>query len=178
MSENHEYQDFLKSTGSRPSRNITEQIFASVRTDLNPNAYRLFAKLLMIHTVTAVATLSVCPQFGFRILSEGMGLMHVFMAFGTYGCFVACGSFFMGTSLLIASLALKPGEIQKIRRNRWLMTGTLTLLSLGVFTMVGPELVFSLTLPWLLGSLIGSIVTLELGWQLRVRFTHNEEARK
>lgn len=173
MSENHDYQDFLNGPGSRPPRKITEQIFASVRTDFNPNAYWLFAKLLMIHTVMAVATLSVCPQFGFRVLGEGMGLMHVFMAFGTYGCFVACGSFFMGTSLLIASLVLKSGEIQKIRRNRWLMTGTLTLLSLGMFFMVGPELVFSLTMPWFFGSLIGSIVTLELGWQLRVRFTHN-----
>lgn len=172
MSENHDYQDFLKGAGSRPPQKITEQIFASVRTDLNPNAYWLFAKLLMIHTVTAVATLSVCPQFGFRILGEGMGLMHVFMAFGTYGCFVACGSFFMGTSLLIASLALKAAEIQKIRRNRWLMTGALTLLSLGFFTMAGPELVFSLTMPWLLGSLIGSVLTLEFGWFLRERLVN------
>lgn len=172
MSENHDYQDFLKGAASRPPRKVTEQIFASVQTDLNPNAYWLFAKLLTIHTVTAVATLSVCPQFGFRILGEGMGLMHVFMAFGTYGCFVACGSFFMGTSLLIASLALKSGEIQKIRRNRWAMTGTLTLLSLGFFIMAGPEVIFSLTIPWLIGSLVGSILTLELGWHLRERLVN------
>ena len=172
MSENPDYQDFLKGAGSRPTRRITEQIFASVRTDLNPNAYWLFAKLLMIHTVTAVATLSVCPQFGFRVLGEGMGLMHVFMAFGTFGCFVACGSFFMGTSLLVASLTLKAGEIRKIRRNRWLMTGTLTLLSLGFFIMIGPEIIFSLTMPWLVGSLVGSIFTLELGWYLRERLVN------
>ena len=165
----NEYQEFLKSSDSVPSSRVSSIILEKVHTDLNPSPFKVFSKLLLIHSLTAVVTLSVCPQFGFRILGEGMGLMHIFMAFGQYGCVIACGSFFTGMSLLMGSLVLRVEEIRKIRQNRWLELVLLTLLSLGFFVMMDAELIFGLTVAWFLGAMLGSAATLELGWMLRLK---------
>ncbi|MCC7442672.1 MAG: hypothetical protein IT285_13640 [Bdellovibrionales bacterium] len=167
-----EFREFMSAEERTPPPGVTETILSRVRADLNPSAARVFSKLLAIHSVTAAVTLSFCPQFGFRLLGEGMGLMHVFMAFGTYGCMVACGALFTGLSLLLAAFILRGEEIRKIRDNRLLTLGALTLLSLGFFIMVDAEIVFSLAVTWFAGALIGSWLTLELGWMIRFRQAH------
>lgn len=163
----NDYQEFLEAEQAKPSLATTEKIFAAVYRDLRPGALSVFSKLLAIHFVTALITLSICPQFGFRIVGEGMGLMHLFMGLGTYGCLAACGAFFTGTSLLIAGLSLRGEELRKIRENRWLGLGVLTLLSLGFFIMIDAELIFGLTLTWFVGAMLGSLGILELTWWLR-----------
>ena len=162
-----EFKDFISVEGIEPPKHISDSILARVRMDLNPPVIKVFSKLIVIHSLTAAVTLSICPQFGFRIFGEGMGLMHVFMNLGPYGCMLACGAFFTGLSLLIAAMTLKAEEVRKIRSHRLLSLGALTLLSLGFFIMVDKEIVFSLAATWFTGSILGSWITLELGWRLR-----------
>lgn len=162
-----EFAEFMSTKGSTPPQALSEAILARVQTDLNPSALRVFSKLIAIHATTAVVTLSVCPQFGFRVFGQGMGLMHYFMAFGTYGCMIACGAFFTGMSLLIAALVLRAEEIRKIHQNRILSLGAVTLLSLGFFIMVDADILLSLALTWFVGAMLGSWITLEVGWTLR-----------
>lgn len=171
MSSRHrkDYQDFAAGAGAHPGTAVSDRVLTRVRMDLNPSPFRVFSKLLAVHALTAVVTLSLCPQFGFRLFWDGMGLMHYFMALGPYGCFVACGSFFTGMSLLIACLVLRGEEIRKIRQNRWLELGALTLVSLGFFVMVSAEVIFGIAVAWLVGALVGSVLSLELGWMLRFR---------
>ena len=164
-----EFQEFQKSEGTLLSRAISDKVFNIVRSDLNPSPYLVFSKLMGIHFVTALMTLSVFPQFGFRIFGEGMGLMHYFMNLGQHGCLVACGAFFTGTSLLMAGLILRGEELRVIRKNRFLELGAITLLSLGFFIMLDAEIIFGLTLAWFLGAMMGSLVTLELVWGLRFK---------
>lgn len=165
-----EFKAFSTQSGLEPPRRLTEAILAHVRADLNPPGLHVFSKLMAIHALTAIVTLSICPQFGFRLFGQGMGLMDVFMAFGPHGCMVACGAFFTGASLWIAALVLRTEEIRKIRRNRLLSLGALTLVSLGFFIMIDAEILLGLTITWLLGAFLGSWLTLELGWFLRLRW--------
>lgn len=167
-----EFREFAENeSAAQPSQGIpqgvTDAIFAAVRADLQPPAARVFSKLLLIHSAMALLSLSVCPQFGYRLTGEGMGLMHLFMAFGTYGCMVACGAFFTGMSLFAAALLLRAEEIRLIRTHRALSLGALTLLSLGFFVMIDADVILGLAATWFAGSLFGSWLTLELGWRLR-----------
>ncbi|MCC7441833.1 MAG: hypothetical protein IT285_09370 [Bdellovibrionales bacterium] len=142
-----------------------------VRTDLDPPASRVFAKLLGVHLAVSLITLSICPQFGFRVWGEGMGLMHLFMGLGEVGCVAACGMFFTVSSIVAAALALSRDELRKLRRHGWLQAGALVFLSLGFFTMVAAELVLTLTAAWALGAWFGSMVAMELGFRLRMGST-------
>lgn len=165
-----EFEEFLnESSDAGPSLSASSVLFQKVEGDLNPNSARVFGKLMGIHALVTVFTLSVCPQFGFRILGEGMGLMHVFSALGEWGCLVACGSFFVGSSILAASFLLSRDEIRQIRRHRFLEVGSLTLLSLGFFFMLDLEIVLSLAAAWFVGALLGGQALLELGYRIRFR---------
>ena len=162
-----EYQEFMASPGLAVSNAVSEKILGRVYADLNPPVWRVSGKLALVHIIAALFTLSACPQFGFRLLGEGMGLMHIFMAFGKTACTLACGSVFMGSSLLAAALILRVEEIRKIRRHRLLHVGSLAFLSLGFFIMVDAEVFFSLGIIWLIGAILGGMGALELGWKLR-----------
>jgi hypothetical protein len=98
-----------------------------------------------------------------------MGLMEFFMHFGEYGCMVACGSFFLGSSILGAMLLLRPEEIRVIRSHRILELGALTLLSVGFFIMLQAEVVLGFFLAWAVGALVGGIFTLEVAWLVCLR---------
>ncbi|MFL5813890.1 MAG: hypothetical protein ACJ763_09965 [Bdellovibrionia bacterium] len=165
---NTEYQEFLNKQESPPKK-ASEQILAQIHQDLHPSVWKTFSKLSLIHFAVALVTLSICPQFGIRLLGEGMGLMHVFMGLGDLGCPLACGFFFTGTTLLVASLVLRPEEIRALRRNRFTEALALTLLSLGFFVMIRAEIALGFALLWMLGSIIGSLLALELGWMARVK---------
>ena len=165
-----DFEDFKKGEPVTPPTAVSENLLAKVYHDLNPSSWKVFSKLALIHFFTAAAMLSVCPQFGFRLFGKGMGLMGYFMHFGEYGCMLACGSIFLSSSVLIAMLLLRPEEIRVIRNNRLLELGALTLLSLGFFIMVSAaEIVFGFALAWVLGSLLGGILTLEAAWIVRLR---------
>lgn len=165
-----EFQDFQENVeAGSPPAGVSETILGLVTRELNPSSWRVFSKLSGIHLFTGFLTLSVCPQFGFRLLGDGMGLMHYFMDFGDYGCKIACGAFFSGVSLLVASVALRPEEVRVLRRNRALQLGALTLLSLCFFIMFRADMVLGLTAAWFFGSVLGGLLTLELGFAMRFR---------
>jgi hypothetical protein len=164
-----EFEEFNSADPMSPPQGISERIFARVHMDLNPSAWKVFSKLSVIHFVTALATLSVCPQFGFRLFGQGMGLMGYFMHLGEVGCTVACGTFFLGSSVLVAMMLLRPEEIRAIRSHRLLGLGALTLLSVGFFIMLQADFVLGFYLAWAVGSLLGGILTLEAAWLIRLR---------
>ncbi len=161
-----EYREFLESDLTTPPRSVSESVVKLVRQDLNPAAASVFMKLLSIHIMLGVATLAICPQFG-HSLTKDMGLMHAFMKLGTTGCMLACGALFTGTSLLVASLVLKPEEVRVIKRKSLLQVASLAILSLGVFVCFGSEVIATLGSVWILGAIVGGVGTLELGWVVR-----------
>ncbi len=165
-----EFDEFEKLAPITPPRAVSEQIIARVRAELDPSTWQVFAKLSLIHLGTALLTLSICPQFGFRLFGEGMGLMGYFMSFGDLACAATCGFFFLSSSLLVAALVLRGPEIRALRRHRFAELLALTGLSLGFFLMRAPsEIVLGFTAAWAAGSILGGWLTLELAWVLNRR---------
>lgn len=162
----NDFEEFSQSV-ERPPLRVSEKVLAHVRHELNPSLVSVLMRLMFVHFLASFATLSVCPQFGFRLFGEGMGISHWFMSFGEYGCLVACGSFFTGTSLALASVVLGMPHLRKIREHRWLGASLLILFSLSFFWMMNAEFILGLTVAWLLGALLGSVAVLELGWLFR-----------
>jgi hypothetical protein len=165
----HDYEEFKNTAPVPPPESLSTAIFARVEADLQPSRALVFAKLACLHFFTALITLAFCPQFGWGPLGQGIGLKELFMRLGPYGCQAACGSFFLGSTLAVASFVLGPDEVRCLRRNRWLELGGLSLLSLGLFLMIHPEIAVVFGLAWLAGALIGGIASLEFSHAIRAR---------
>jgi hypothetical protein len=164
-----DFQDFQTVSPMAPPRDLSDRVQLLIRHELNPSPWKVFAKLSGIHFVIGTVTLALCPQFGFRLVGDGMGLMTYFMGLGVHGCMAACGALFVGSSLAAAGLLLKPEEVRVLRQQQVLQLAALSLLSLGAFLMVDAEILVGFAFAWALGSLLGGALMLELSWGLRKR---------
>lgn len=162
MDNKNDFSDFMNSGNERPPTHLSESIFNMVASDLNPQLSKIYSKFLFVHLLASAISLSICPQFGFRLFGEGHGLMKYFMNFGTYGCYVACGSFFIGVSYALMGVVLSKAEFLRIYRNRFALTTSIVLISLGFFFMSGTDVLLGIAVSWVVGALGFGILTLEL----------------
>lgn len=164
-----EFQEFVGSDEVQPPREVSSNILSRVHADLNPTTWSVLSKLAFIHVLVGAITLLVCPQFGIGAFG-GMGLMHLFMRFGETICTLACGAFFLGSSTLVGSLIMRPEQVKVARKNKLIGVLFLSSISIGVFICTRADIVANLGLIWAMGSIVGGIATLELGWLVRSRF--------
>ncbi len=162
----HEFGNEARNPTDRAPARLGEAIVGAVRAELEPSYARVLAKLGIIHAVVSIGTLSVCPQFGFRLFGEGMGIMEAFMRLGAFGCPAACGIFYVGTSLALAATVLTRPEWRTIRSHRSLTLTAIVLLSLGFFRIMDGEFFLEFSLAWLLGALAAGGL-LQGVWRLR-----------
>lgn len=161
-----DFEEFC-SSHEIPPVELRERIVNRVRFDLEPSQFRVFLKLLALHIAVSVGTLSLCPQFGFRLFGSGMGLMGFFMKFGAMGCMSACGAIFLGTSLFLAPFALTHFELKTVERMKFIHLGLLTGFSLAFFASVDAYLSLELVLSWGLGAFLGAYGALEMAQRLK-----------
>jgi hypothetical protein len=162
-----DFQEFLSVEEKNPPMILTQQIYQSIHRDLNPSKYRVFSKLALIHGFVGTFTLFFCPYSELYSI-ESFNIMHVLMNFGEQVCMLGCGALFLGTSSFVASLLLRPEEVQVIRKARILQISIVALLSMALFMSTGLLLLENLALFWALGSILGGLLTLEFGWALRL----------
>lgn len=142
--------------------NVSEKILAEVHEKLHPKMINVIGKVFLIHLGTAVITLSVCPQFGLKLFKLPINLMNEFMMFGMPVCNFLCGVFFTATSILMASFILKRDEIRALKFHKTLAAASLILSSMGFFSIMNPNLFLEFSLLWLLGAIVGIVLTLEV----------------
>lgn len=167
---NKEFQEFLSESSERPPKILEEKVFNIVHKELNPGSWNVFSKISFIHMIAGLITLSLCPQFGFRLFGEGPGLMSYFLIFGIYGCTALCGAFFIGTSFFVSSLVLKQEEVNVLKRHKWLQISSVTFISLGAFIMIDTEIILGFALSWIVGSIVGGFAMFELGQFIKINF--------
>jgi len=126
----------------------------------------LFLKILFIHLVSAGVTLTFCPQFGIRVLGEGMGISHYFMQFGEEVCGLFCGGIFLSSSVILSVFFLSTGDWALLRSRKWIFVAALVLLSVGVFKIMNGEFFLSFTIAWILGALGLGVASIEGIYQL------------
>jgi hypothetical protein len=164
-----EFDSFLKGSEAEPPASISRALISKVTRELNPSSWLVFLKAFAVHLFIGTLTLSVCPQFEYSPFTGSMGLMHFFMVFGEYGCMVACGAFFMGSSALALGLVLRPEELRVLRRREIPQFALMALLSIGLFLVAGAGIVLGMTAAWLAGSVLGAFGMLELAYAWRFR---------
>ncbi len=141
---------------------LNEKILSSVHAKLHPKLGHLLGKVFLVHLITAVMTLSVCPQFGFKTFKLHINLMHSFMVFGLPICNFLCGLLFTATSMIVASFVLKRDEVRALKHQRILAGSVLILSSIGFFGIMNPSAFIDFSLLWLLGAILGIVLTLEI----------------
>lgn len=167
---NRDFADFLSAPEVYPPAHLSEKILARVHLDLNPPRSKVFLKVLGIHSIVSLFSLSICSQFGIQSIAL-YDAMNVFMkVMGHTYCMALCGFLYLALSALALSFFLTPEEIRSIRKDFYAQLLVLAGVSLGVFMCLGAEMLLFPTLLWIVGSLIGGFAALELGWNVRSKF--------
>ena len=160
-------KEFDSIEAQTPPPHVNQTILARIKTRLHPSPRLVFGKLLAVHAATAVFTLSICPQFGIRLLGDGAGLMSLFMSFGTAGCSIACGFFFLAASMLVSAVLLRTEELRVAREWRVTQSGALVLASIALLVLARAEPELLEAALWSGGAIAGALIMLELGWRVR-----------
>lgn len=134
----NEFNEFMNSSPQEVPAHLSRKIISEVELMLNPSRTQVFSKLFTIVMVVGLMNLTLCPQFGIGLIRHS-GLMHFFMSFGEYGCKIACGLFFLGSGVFIASLLLKPEDIRVIRSSRLLFMSSISAISLVAFVAMATK---------------------------------------
>ncbi|MBC7539683.1 MAG: hypothetical protein H7281_12745 [Bacteriovorax sp.] len=148
---------------------LNERITKAVYNKLHPKMSALVAKVFAIHMATAVVTLSMCPQFGFSTFKLHFNLMYSFMVFGMPVCNFLCGLFFTMTSTIMASIILKRDEVRALKFHKTLASSLLILTSIGFFGIMNPDFFLEFSFLWLLGAILGVVLTLEVSSRILAR---------
>lgn len=149
-------------------KSLETKILSDIKKRLNPDLKMIFLKLFAIHLLTAIITLSICPQFGFQTFQSPINLMYTFMEWGNHFCDFACGVFFTATSIFMALFLISRDELRVLRHHRFVAVSSIVLVSLGFFLIMNPELFFRLSLLWIIGATLGASLTLEIGTKLQL----------
>jgi hypothetical protein len=152
-----DFQEFVKSEGAVVPKDVTATILSRVHKDLNPSPWLVFSKLLGVHAIGGTFSLAICNQFGISPFQTGFSLSDYFMKFGNSTCMFLCGLIFLSLSLLLSRLLLRPEELVVLKRSAGLQVFGLSMISLGVFAILGAPLALSVALLWLAGAMLGGM---------------------
>ena len=167
---NSEFEEFMSAEAIEVPSELKINVFTEVHQALNPSPFLIFAKISLTHLFVGLFTLLLCPQFGTSFTSSS-GLMGYLMKYGEAVCMLGCGALFLSLSLLVVSLfVLNRDEMRVLRSNRIGHIGILSTLSLTAFIAFGLTSIEMAGIFWLLGALVGGVVSLELGWKARTFF--------
>ena len=161
-----EFKEFMEASPIDPPQKLFSTILGQIHKRMSPSPFLVFAKIALIVAFVGVFNLTLCPQFGLSFARES-GLMQFFMSFGEHGCRIACGIFFLGSGLFVATLVLQPEDIRVARKTRFIQISALGALALVGFVALGGDVYFKAAIFWLLGSVIGGLCTLEVGFVLK-----------
>ena len=150
-----DFQEFVRSEGVPVPEEISETIMTRVKRDLNPSAWAVFRKLLGVHAVVGTLSLGICIQFGIDPFRTGFSLSDYFMKFGHSTCMVLCGILFVGLSVLLCRVVVRREELRILRKNAWLEVFGLSMISLGIFAVLGAEITLAIGVLWFVGAMLG-----------------------
>ncbi len=164
-------QDYAEFANTE-SASISVSTLKSLKKKLFPHPWIVFLKVLSLHIFVGFLSLAICNQFGLNPFQTNQSLTNWFMQISNHHiCMVLCGFFFMSTTYILASALLSLEEIESIRRVEKLQTALLVLISLASFYFFGGQLVAIFTFLWLLGAALGSWLSIESTYRLKMYIT-------
>ena len=155
----NDYQDFLNTDNAQVPDNLNKAILAKIQKLIKPSAWMVFLKLMGVHAVMGFLSLSICHQFGLNPFNTEKSLADWFMTVGGHHfCMLGCGILFIAVSIFAAGYFLTVEEVKALKRTEFLQNLSIGLISLGLFSTFGVEMIISIAGLWLLGALIGGFL--------------------
>lgn len=152
------------------SKQTNNKILDTIKAKLMPDLKKILVKVFAIHMASALLTLTICPQMGFRLIQSKLNLMDAFMKIGgPHFCNFACGVFFTSCSVSFIYVFLSRDEFRFLRYHPAAMVSTMILTSLGFLLMLNPNTFVQFTFVWLIGAIVGVISTMEMGFRLQMK---------
>lgn len=161
-----EFCDFVEAEPVRPSTEVDSRIIGRVRRDLVPVPWWLYLKFLLIEAGAGLATLFVCPQFGFTFSGHNTWLHGLHEQAGFFTYYLVCGLLFVVLGATLAALLLSYNELKAIRTSKYLYYLVFGVLACLAFFVAGAEILLVSTLPWIAGAYLGNL----LGFGVVARF--------
>lgn len=148
---------------------------------ISPTLKEVLPKFLGAQLVAALATLSICPQFGIGPIGGGHGIGHYFMRFGEAGCAAFCGMVFLTTGTIVAMLLLRSGERRQIFNYQYRLISSFALVSFMALMMINRSFdlptLFDGTFAnamWVAGAILPTLLILKI-WQLSSGLAENHQ---
>ena len=163
-----EFEQFQQTKEERPPESLSDQVKQTVYRELNPSPATLFLKISLIQTIVGAITLLVCPQFGVSFTK--LDIFQWIYQISPHLCMIACGLFFMGSSLVVAALALSMDELRTMRKLKFIYIIMLSGLTLMAFHLIGGHIHPSMTFFWLIGAICGGVILFELSHKVRLSY--------
>ena len=159
-----EFKEFLETNDVPVPEVLSQKILKRIHSGLNPPSWRVFIKLLAVHSTAGTASLLICDQFGMNFFQTRYSLAKYFMTFGHSMCMVLCGFLFIGLSVTCSRLVLNSDEFKILKKNIFIQAFFLSILSLVAFIAFGAELALGTVTLWLLGALLGGFSAAQFQW--------------
>lgn len=166
----NEISSFLSEAADHKMPAIKEKEFLTrMKKRIEPNLGDVLPKFLLAQLGAALATLSICPQFGIGPIGGGHGIGHFFMSFGEPVCAAFCGAFFLATGTIVAMILLRHGERRSIFNYRYRVISAISVASFLLF--MGAQKSLNLTglydgvvanLMWPIGAMLSSLAVVSV----------------
>jgi hypothetical protein len=141
---------------------IDQVILNDIRNKLHPKLSTLLLKIFSLHLIAAIISLSLCPQFGFRLFDLNFNLMNSFMIFGMSFCQLMCGAFFSLMSVTFILTGLNRDERRYIKYHQHILASVILLTSIGFFAIMKIDLFLEFSLFWILGGTLSIYLTMAI----------------
>lgn len=161
-----EYIEFITGSETSLPNHLNNNVIKQVRGIINPSPWLVLFRLSLVVFTVGILNLFLCPQFGIGFIRES-GLHEFFMQFGRYTCKFACGVFFLGSGLLLASFTLSFDDLKVLRKHKFLQISALSSFILVLFIAAGGAVYFIFAFYWLMGAIVGGLACMETGYFLR-----------
>ncbi len=158
----NDFQDFMKAASVEVSSEISMPILQMIASKLNPSAWMVLAKAIVLQVVVGTMSLGICYQFAMNPFHSSFSLSNYFMHFGLSLCMSLCGVLFIGLSISVSRLLYTNEEFKVFQKNSFLQIFCLTSFSLIAFAALGAQLVLGIAAFWFLGAMLGGLVVVHV----------------
>lgn len=162
-----EFAEFIAAEPLAPTPALDDVILKRVARDLCPARWKIWARLTLVEVTAGLLTLTICPQFGLGFGQHNEFLRALHAATTPPVFYLLCGLIFVSFGAGLGGLVLAPAEIRTLGQQKYLYFTVYSLLSYLGLLGLGSEAFVISSLVWVLGALLGNILTFAAVIRLR-----------
>lgn len=163
-----EFAEFVATEPLAPATALDEMIIKRVARDLRPVWWKIWGKITLVEVAAGLLTLTLCPQFGlgFGQHNEFLHALHSATSLPVF--YLLCGLIFVSFGAALGGLVLPHAAIRTFGRQKYLYFTLYTLLAYLTLVTLGSEAFILSSLVWMVGGLLGNLVTFSVVVRLRL----------